>query len=288
MTPCLFTQKKDRPAITEKTLAALISRASTRVNVDYQDYNGILGIYLPNEDRIFLFKAGDISISPECVAMEEAGHSLQRDSYIEHRYQLGRLKERLLQYHPHATAVLDWLEDARVFRALKKDYPGASADLDSVWKQRGKSLKNLGFDIRGVRSTSEELMRAVHRLVNKMIEIVGRYLVTKKEAKNPLPLKFEGVLDEVEAWLLEQKELQLQQTTDTPLLVSGLEGDQRGKIDGDKLTMIRNVDADLRGVIEVSISIVAPSLVFRGFDYLNVEYPWPVLSQDVLDPGEYR
>lgn len=121
---------------TERIVALLASRAQTRVVLKGEGPPGVSGMYVPQEDRIFLFPAAveAFNVNPVAVALEEAGHSRMRDEYLQH---LRLLREwKTMTRDSGADHWLDWLEDVRIYRMMWKEYPGAREHLASVWQQR--------------------------------------------------------------------------------------------------------------------------------------------------------
>lgn len=280
-------RERAKPGTTERTIAALISRATTRVNIELNPAAktmGIAGMYVPKTDAILLFDTGG-RVSATSVALEEAGHSRQRHDYLKYEKRAEGLREKLAQWHPRANIVLDWSEDHRVYHLLKDDYPGAHADLDHTWKGRQKDTGELGFDLRdtagGARCSpaQQAWLAGMHEITNKLIEVAGRYF---SDFRFP---DFPAVLKDVEDWLKKQPptKKQARDKGSASLLLAGKDGDQRGTPEAGKAQMVQPGDtAVLEILVTVAGSAEEADMLIGGLGISQVDYPWRVISNDVM------
>ncbi len=129
-----MTEERRTVGFTEKTIAALVSKPRTRVFVETREQaEGADGAYNPKNDVIALFPALQ---DPTAVALEEAGHSLMRQDYLDHEKPTLEILQRLEQIDKRTKIVFDWLEDSRVDTHILHEYPGATAVVRGKWEHR--------------------------------------------------------------------------------------------------------------------------------------------------------
>jgi len=260
-----FFKRRDTPTITERTISALVSGAATKVHVDREHDNpNINGMYIPKKDQIVLFRCkGDIPAL--AVALEEAGHSLMRDDYLKYEKRAGDITQRLMQWHPSGTALLDWLEDSRVYKYLKDEYPGAHGELDFVWERRRDSLKDKGWDTSKMSPEEKQFAARSHELANELLKVVDEYQAGEH------PKSYTEILDRLEKFA---KSAPQTYPLPRPILIIGI----AGPVDGPLPKGAAQLPATEMPALAGTVTIV----YLGGLQPSQVDYDWPVIDRAVI------
>lgn len=194
-----IAERRAEPGVTEQTLASLVSSPSARTILQLEaNTPGINGMYIPSEDRIVLFRCrGDVPAVG--VALEEAGHSLERREYLRLSERMEEVGQKLSAWHPEAKYLIDWLEDGRIFGLLKAEYPGVDGELDTIFDVRRATLEQtswkVGTHLGAWRAADFARVQAVAQEFLKIVELYEQGRV---------PTTLDGVLDYCEK-LVENK-----------------------------------------------------------------------------------
>jgi len=254
---------REEPGTTEQTLASLVSSASARTVLELQaDTPGINGMYIPRQDRIVLFRCRG-KVPAVAVALEEAGHSLQRHDYLRLETRMEAISTKLTRWHPIAKHLIDWLEDGRVYGLLKADYPGVADELDNVFDVRRAALESVSWRVNNNGPWETADFARIQDVGQEYLKIVEMY------EQGRVPATFDGVLDYCEKLVADKPHTYPAPKDGTILtLVECKPGDQQQ-------------DAATLPIDAAHTVTVDSSWGAWGARYTNRRsiYPWPVIDE---------
>lgn len=272
-----ITEWREDPTTTERTIAAFVSGAKTRIIVEREArIKGVNGMYVPTEDRIILFRC-EGGIPAVSVALEEAGHSQARRDYLDEQKRTERLRDALKTIDNLAPYLIDWYEDGRIYDMLKAEYPGARNELDFVWDLREQHVTKLAWDTKGASPSIRMKVANQKQVIEEFQASVARY----KEGNSFNT--FDEVLTYLEKYLHEHK------GNPAPVpegfIVPGREGDQSKQVDRTQYKTLAPGQELMEDAIEMTVVIQFDGDE-AGLEAKGATYPWHVIRQDEMG-GEW-